>query len=238
MLHGFGPAPGHVAVAAGLPGRFADVLGHGNKVHTGVRHARRSGGLFIGVRGIVADKAVDSGFIREVKSVVGPTVTSMTGCATSLVAFDGYSEIVHGIGCLAAHDLLCTICSVRRRPAPQPVGRTEHVLALLFMTAQACRSYFPGLGVGPQFDKLLVIGSIPAVAAQAIHRPLFHVLMAGHALEVVSRLEAPPAPGCQDQRPFDGRMNRPRSRAFRGQQAANGGIWNSLRPQEKCACRA
>jgi len=44
----------------------------------------------------MTDEAIDFGLIAEIEIFVFPTVTSMTGCATSLVALYIHSEIVDG----------------------------------------------------------------------------------------------------------------------------------------------
>ena len=63
--------------------------------------------LFVGPGLFVADQAIDFSLIREVKLLVLPTVTGVTGCATSLVAFDIHSEVVDGQSAFAENLAFC-----------------------------------------------------------------------------------------------------------------------------------
>jgi hypothetical protein len=55
-----------------------------------------SGKFFIGSGLLMADQAVDLGLVAEIEILVFPSITGMTRCATSLVAFDVNSEVVDG----------------------------------------------------------------------------------------------------------------------------------------------
>jgi hypothetical protein len=52
--------------------------------------------LLIGTGLFVTNQAIDPGLVSKVKIIVLPTITGVTGCATSLVAFDVDSEVVNG----------------------------------------------------------------------------------------------------------------------------------------------
>ena len=109
MFDAVAAAPKEVASPAVLTGRSADTLGNlipfgrvigffialedlgfGNRIAGAGRKFLVGSGL------LMADQAVNLALIRKIKIFVLPTITGMTGCATSLVALDVHSEIVDG----------------------------------------------------------------------------------------------------------------------------------------------
>lgn len=64
---------------------------------------------------LMADQAVDLALIREIEILAFPTITGMTGRATSLVALDIHSEIVDGQPPLAQF-LALFGCRIKPRP--------------------------------------------------------------------------------------------------------------------------
>ena len=93
--------------------------------------------LFICIGLFVANQAIDPGLVCKVKIIVLPTITGMTGCATSLVAFDVHSEVVDGQTAFAEATALC--CS---GVEPGPVDGFVKLQSRFRMAGQTCFSHF------------------------------------------------------------------------------------------------
>ena len=67
-----------MAVPAGLAAGIADIFGHHDQIHILGRHARSRGCLFVGARGVVTHEAVYTGLVREIETLVLPSVADVT----------------------------------------------------------------------------------------------------------------------------------------------------------------
>jgi len=131
-----------MAVSAGLAAGAAHALGHLHQIHLGIRHAGLGRHFTVGTGPVMTDQAVNFGHIGKIKRCVSVSVSCVTACATSLVAMDADSEIVHGSGGLAVLDMFAAVKGVGRRSFPQPVGGFKHVFTGSLVAAQTFLGHF------------------------------------------------------------------------------------------------
>lgn len=93
--------------------------------------------FFIGPGLFVANQTIDFGLVAEIKVISFPAISGMTGCATSLVAFDIHSEVVNGQPALAQHPALRG-----GRIEPGPMDGFVELGSRLGMTGKACFGNF------------------------------------------------------------------------------------------------
>jgi len=149
-----------MALAAGGPAGVAHIFGDVFQIHVFRGHAGSRRCFFISVRGVVTDQTIDAGHVVEVKRSVFPTVSNVTGCATSLVADGADSEIVERRRGLAVLNLLSMLHGIGAVAFPQPVNGGEHVFTGGSVAAQAFAR-----------DYNVMSGFPPASGCRVRHRP-------------------------------------------------------------------
>jgi len=169
-------------------------MGYHYQVHVDIRHTGALRIFLIGPRGVVAYKAVNPGFVGEVKGSIPPAVAGMAVGATGPIAGDVYTEIVDGFSGFAKVDSLFLTLGECGRSFPQPVGTGKHLVSLSIVTAEALLGHLCGFGFPCELDQLTVGRNILGVAVGAAHRSLVPFLVTAHALPVMSALE-PDSPG-------------------------------------------
>ena len=181
-----------MARTAGPTAGLAHVLGHPHQVHLGIGQSGARGRFLIGPGSVVAYKAVNPGFVGEVKRGVLPAIAGMAGSATRPVTGNVDSEVVDGRCGFAQIDPLFVTFRKCRWSSPQPVGTGKHLLGLSIVTADTLFDHVCGLGFAGELDELTVVWDVFVVAVGATYRSSVPSFVTVHTLAVMGTLESYP----------------------------------------------
>ena len=112
--------------------------------------------LLIGAAVIVANQAIDFFLVFEIKVLVFPAVTGMTGRAGRPVTLDANTEIVDAV-LFADRNRFVTAFDHHRFGLPAPMRRVEYLFTCAFVAGQAGRRHFRAAAEALVIEQILVI---------------------------------------------------------------------------------
>lgn len=123
-----------MAAAAVNPVWPADALGNGSEIDA--LSWQTSFALNVGAGVIMANQAVNLGFIRKIEISAVPAIARVAGCAAFPIGLNADAEIIDGILLTDGYRFRPPIDLVR--PGfPGPMGRRHHLVSLISVAFQA-----------------------------------------------------------------------------------------------------
>ncbi len=192
MLGVRGPTACEVTGTAGLPGGPSDLLRDRGQVQRRVGEAAFARVFPVRAGRVMTDQAIDVGRVGEVEFRVHPAIADVAGGALLEVGADGDAGIVDH---QRQTDIDPVLISLQRGGVslPVPMGRLQHVLSHLRVTAQTVPGHVLRAGLAREGHQRGVVrrpGMMAGGAFRGGGRRLELALVAADALAVVGPFEA------------------------------------------------